>query len=228
MIPEGVRRKAEEILRNKDFSELDGDEVVVEQKEDGIFYAFVKSKKRGSFGHIIIGANDLSFLWGSSGMDPSVLLERYKSGVRSMPSQTKKTRRNVRLPVIRDEATMLDFSKKMANTFIELFDEQDNDHNDPLENEWYRLIYNALVLLLSPREHDTKLIFLTMVYESPRLVKTYLRYIKERDVYDYWTVEVPKFMKQQNAKELISYFNIRIASLIGEQEIQDLCKNYRG
>ena len=64
-----------------------------------------------------------------------------------------------------------------------------------------------------------------MIYRSPTLVKTYLNKVHERDVYDYWIIKVPEFMKKEDAAELIHFFNLRIASLIGEQEIQNLCKN---
>lgn len=227
MIPENIQKKVEKILKNENYSESDGDEIIIKQKEDGLFYAFVESKKRGSFGQMVIDAGDLSFLWGNSSMNPSTLLERFKSGARSMPHQSKTTRRNVRLPVIEDNEEILDFSKKLANTFIELFDEEDSDYVDPLNGEWYKFIYNALVLLLSAKEPGTKLLLLTMVYVRPSLVKSYLKNVMDRDVYDYWTTEVPQFMEQENAKNMVDCFNIRIASLIGEQEIQDLCNNYK-
>ena len=89
------------------------------------------------------------------------------------------------------------------------------------------MIYKALVLLLSAKEEDTKLIFLTMLYHDPKLVKTYLADVKDRNVYNYWTQDVPQFMKRNNPEKLVHYFDLRIASLIGEQEIQDLCNKYK-
>ncbi len=217
-----VKKKVESILKNQYFSEQD-DEIVIKEKGDNVFYGYVKSDKRGVFGQLFIDGKDLTFLWGSSGINPDTLFERFKSGVRSMPHQKRNLRRNVCLPIIVDETEMLNFAKKLTKTFIELFEERDADENDPLKGEWYNMIYNALVLLLSAREKDTKLILLTMLYHSPNLVKTYLVNVKDRDVYNYWVQDVPRFMKKENSEKLIHYFDLRIASLIGEQEIQDLC-----
>ena len=46
---------------------------------------------------------------------------------------------------------MLGFAEKLTGTFIELFDECDGD-DYMSEDEWYKMIYNALVLLMSARE----------------------------------------------------------------------------
>lgn len=225
MVPENVRKKVESILKNQNFSEQD-DEVRIVDKGDGVFYGYVESKKRGSFGQLFIDEKDLTFLWGGSATNPDTLFERFKGGMRSMPHQERELRRNVRLPVIADDAEILSFAKKMAELFVGLFDERDADESVPLEDNWYGMIYNALVLLLSAKEKDTKLIFLTMLYHSPRLVKAYLARVKDRSVYDYWTQFIPEFMRREDSAELIHIFDLRIASLIGEQEIQDLCHNY--
>lgn len=224
MIPDNVQKKIKDILKNKDFSEGDGDKVIIKEKGDNIFYGYVESKKRGSFGQLIMDGKNLSFLWGSSATNPETLLDRFKSGLRSMPHQKRETRRNVRLPVIADKTAILDFADKMTTTFMELFDKP-NDH-DPLKDQWRDMIYYALVLLLSAKEEDTKLIFITMVYHKPSLVKTYLAKVEDRKTHDYWTKEVPQFMKRNDANDLVHLFDVRIASLIGEQEIQNLCRNY--
>lgn len=227
MVPENLKKKAEEILKNKNFSEVDGDKIEIIPKDSGLFYGYVKSQKRGSFGQIIINSADLSFLWGASAINPDVLLERFKAGVRSMPHQKKATRRNIRLPVINKDAEIINFANQLTEAFVSLFDEQDDDAQDLPEEKWRKMIYGALVLLLSAKEEDTKLIMVTMMYHSPMLVKTFLRNVRDREVYDYWVKEVPKFMKKDNAQWLVHCFDVRIASLIGEQEIQDLCNKYK-
>lgn len=227
MVPEDLKRKVEAFLKNESFSEADGDKIAISSKGDGIFYAYVKSEKRGSFGQMVISNKDLSFLFAGSAINPEVLLARYKAGVRSMPHQSKPTRRNVKLPVIEDDTKIVEFAKQMTDTFINLFDEQDIDKQDLLNGKWYDMIYNALVLLLSAKEKETKLILLTMVYHSPAFVKTFLQNVKEQNVYNYWIKEVPQIMKADDAQMKIHYFDVRIASLIGEQEIQDLCNKYK-
>ena len=225
MIPEKIQEKVNEILKNDNFSEEDGDKVVINQKDEGVYYAYVESKKRGSFGHMVIDENNLSFLYGGSAINPEVLLERFRSGLRSMPHQTKKTRRNVLLPVINDDAEIIDFAKKLTDLFVKLSDEEHDGEQGFSEESWREMMYNALVLLLSAKEKDTKLLAVTMVYMSPRFVKTYLKDVKDREVYDYWTNKVPEMMKREGSGKLVYTFGVRAASLIGEQEIQDLCNN---
>lgn len=226
MVSDDVKKKVESILKNKNFSEQD-DEIVIEEKGDRVFYCYVKSDKRGSFGQLFIDGKDLTYLYGSSAINPDALFDKFNAGMRSMPHQKRYLRRNVQLPIITDEAEILSFSKKLTEAFIDLFEEHDVDTQDPLKDDWYNMIYNALVLLLSAKEEDTKLIFLTMLYHDPKLVKTYLVDVKDRDVYNYWTQDVPQFMKRNNPEKLVHYFDLRIASLIGEQEIQDLCNKYK-
>ena len=83
MIPEDVQKKVNSILKNEYFSESDGDEVVIIPKEDEIFYAYVKSNKRGGVGQMVISGSDLSFLFGGSYFSPEQLLEKFKNGDRS-------------------------------------------------------------------------------------------------------------------------------------------------
>jgi hypothetical protein len=83
MVPENVQEKINNILKNEYFSESEGDEVVIVPKEDGIFYAYVKSNKRGGVGQMVISGSDLSFLFGGSYLSPDQLLEKFKNGDRS-------------------------------------------------------------------------------------------------------------------------------------------------
>ena len=83
MIPEDVQKKVNSILKNEYFSESEGDEVVIIPKEDGLFYAYVKSNKRGGVGQMVISGSDLSFLFGGSYLSPEQLLEKFKNGDRS-------------------------------------------------------------------------------------------------------------------------------------------------
>ena len=85
MIPENVQEKVNSILKNEYFSESEGDEVVIIPKENGIFYAYVKSNKRG-VGQMVISGGDLSFLSGGSYLSSDQLLEKFKNGDRSKES----------------------------------------------------------------------------------------------------------------------------------------------
>ena len=69
--------------KNEYFSELDGDEVIIVPKEDGIFYTYVKSNKRGGVGQMVINGSDLSFLFGGSYLSSDQPLEKFKNGNRS-------------------------------------------------------------------------------------------------------------------------------------------------
>ena len=133
-------------MKNKSYSEQDGDEIIISRKEDNIFYAYVKSQKRGSFGQMVISGDDLTFLYGSSAMDSNILLEKFKAGSRSTPHQNT-TRRNVRLPVINNEKEMLKFANNLTDTFLNLFDKLDEDFEDPLSGYWHDMIYNGLVFI---------------------------------------------------------------------------------
>jgi hypothetical protein len=68
---------------------------------------------------------------------------------------------------------------------------------------------------------------LTMVYHNVDMVKKYLATVKDRAVYDYWTKEVPQFMENNKSAFIIHLFDVRVASLIGEQRIQDICRRYK-
>ena len=173
MVSDDVKKKVESILKNKNFSEQD-DEIVIKEKGDRVFYCYVKSDKRGSFGQLFIDGKDLTYLYGSSAINPDALFDKFNAGMRSMPHQKRYLRRNVQLPIITDEAEILSFSKKLTEAFIDLFEEHDVDTQDPLKDDWYNMIY-----------------------------------------------------KRNNPEELVHYFDLGIASLIGEQEIQDLCNKYK-
>ena len=73
-----VKKVANEILKNQ----LEkGETIFVKEIEKGIFYACINTTRRGP-GSVIIGG-DLSFLWGSSAVGFSKLLELYKNGERT-------------------------------------------------------------------------------------------------------------------------------------------------
>jgi len=88
MIPENVQEKVNSILKNEYFSESEGDEVVIIPKEDEIFYAYVKSNKRGGVGQMVISGGDLSFLFGGSALSSDQLLEKFKNGDRSKEKES--------------------------------------------------------------------------------------------------------------------------------------------
>ena len=73
-----VKKVADEIFKNQ---LEEGETVFVKEIEKGIFYASINTNRRGP-GSIIIG-EDLTFLWGSSAVGFSKLLELYKSGERT-------------------------------------------------------------------------------------------------------------------------------------------------
>ncbi len=229
-IPEEVRRKAEEVLKNENISIEDGDEIVVTKKDDNIFFAYVKSKKKESFGQIVIRGDNLAFLYGSYDEDPDRLIKLLKSGVTSIlvsSSQLNESRANVRLPVIEDDNEILAFARKITDVFVGFIDRESAYKNGPLAGKWYGMIYNGLVLLLSQREKDERLFSLSQIYLNPNLVLVFLERVTVRETYDYFTIEVPLFMKDADVRKELDYFNLRVASLIGEQEIQDLCRNYK-
>lgn len=85
MVSDDVRKKVESVLKNQDFSEQE-DEVVIIEKGNNVFYGCVNSNKRG-FGQLFIDGNDLTFLFGSSAVNPDDLFEDFNSGMRSEPHQ---------------------------------------------------------------------------------------------------------------------------------------------
>lgn len=229
-IPEKVRKKAAEILENESFSKEDGDEIIVTKKDEDIFFAYVKSKKKESFGQVVIRGGDLSFLYGTSDENPERLLKLLKNGVTSMvvsSSQLDKSRANVKLPVIEDDKELLTFAKKLTDVFVSYINEESSYKSGPLAGKWDDMIYYGLVLLLSQREKNEKLFSLPQIYLNPGLVKVLLEKVTDREIHGYFTMVVPLFIKNADVREELDYFNIRVASLIGEQEVQDLCRDYK-
>lgn len=221
MVPENIYEKAKKILINNDFSEGDSDEVIVEQKEPNIYYAYVKSQKRGSFGQAIIDGNDLSFLFANSTMSPDNLLTRFKGDLRTVGA----VRRNVHLPIVQD-GEIANFAKKLVGAFNDCYGVKKSS-DDPLSEYYDKMLYNAVVLLLSAKDSSTRLIQLTMVYHNVDMVKRYLATVKDRAAHDYWTKEVSQFVKKDKSAFIIHLFDVRVASLIGEQRIQDICRRYK-
>ena len=70
------------ILRNENFSDEDGDEIIVKEIEKGITYAYVSTEKRGSFSSMLIDEN-LDYLTFGSATNFSHALEEFRSGRRS-------------------------------------------------------------------------------------------------------------------------------------------------
>lgn len=73
-----IEELANEILKN---SLEENESIFIKEVEDGIYYACVNTKRRGP-GSVIIG-KDLSFLFGSSAIGYSKLLENFKNGERT-------------------------------------------------------------------------------------------------------------------------------------------------
>lgn len=75
-------KKVEE-LANEIFKNCleENESIFIKEVEDGIYYACVNTNRRGP-GSVIIG-KDLSFLFGSSAIGYSKLLEMYKKGERT-------------------------------------------------------------------------------------------------------------------------------------------------
>ena len=226
-ILEKVQKKAEILLKNESFSEQEGDQVVVVEKSEDIYFAFIKSNKRGSFGQAIISGKDFSYLTANSNANSDELVTMFKYGVRSNLLKSTHKRCNVLLPVIEQDEEILSFANKLTQTFMGLFDDREEKEYDfAIKNRWYKMIYCGIVLLLSPKQKYINLIHLTTIYNNPSLVKEFLRTVRNREVYEFWRLEVAAFMRREDAYMWVNEFNRRIASLIGEQEIQDLCRNY--
>ena len=123
----------------------------------------------------------------------------------------------VSLPVINDDDEIISFAKQMTDVSVTLLGEGADD-------DWKNLFYNGLVALLSAKRKGTSLILLTALYHNPEISKIFLAKIMNREVYDFWTKEIPQFMQRANASESIHSFDLKIVSLLDKQEIQDLCK----
>ncbi len=82
MIPKEVEEKAKSVLAKNSFSAENGDEIIVNQKDEDIYHAYVKTKNPGAFGHMVINGKDLSFLWANSSVSPDVLIDKMKCGTK--------------------------------------------------------------------------------------------------------------------------------------------------
>ena len=222
MIPDVILSRAKKILENESYSEEDGDKVVVVQKENNAYYAYVQSQKRGSFGQVIIDGNNSSFLYANSSVSPDELMARYQRDLRSVGA----VRRGVRLPVIQDDEEIIRFAKQLTKDFYECHGMKKNS-SDPLSEYFVDMLFNAIALLLSAKDGNTRLYQLTAVYRDVDMVRKYVATVKNRAVYDYWTKKVPLFMRKENSLFLVHAFELRVASLIGEQRIQDACRLYK-
>ena len=138
--------------------------------------------------------------------------------------EQKDLRKDVYLPIIEDQKEMQKFAKKLAKLIISLFGT--GGEHDEYRKQETEMLYHALVLLMSyPKKQQLKKTILC--YISPEFVKHRMRFLTTKDTYEYWRLEVPKYMKQQkDIANLLRHFYVNIALVIGEDEVQDLCKNY--
>ena len=139
--------------------------------------------------------------------------------------ETKKDlRKDVYLPVIEDQKEMQKFAKKLTKVIISLFGT--GSEHDEYRKQETEMLYHAIVLLMAyPKKQHLKAAI--HCYLSPEFVKRRMEFLTIKDTYEYWRLEVPKFMKQQNnIANLLRHFYINVTVVIGEDEVQDLCKNY--
>ena len=140
-------------------------------------------------------------------------------------NKTRDLRKNVYLPTIEDQKEIQDYAKKLAELMISLFDA--DDEYDKYKKQETEMLYHALVLLMSCPERK-QLRLAIHCYLSPYFVKHNMQFLIVEDTYEYWRLQVPAFMKQQNdIADLLRHFYINVALVIGEDEIQDFCKNYK-
>ena len=136
----------------------------------------------------------------------------------------KDLRKNVYLPVIEDQKEMQKFAKKLTKVIISLFGT--GGEHDEYRKQETEMLYHAIVLLMAyPKKQHLKAAI--HCYLNPEFVKRRMEFLTIKDTYEYWRLEVPKFMKQQNdIANLLRHFYINVALVIGEDEVQDLCKSY--
>lgn len=136
----------------------------------------------------------------------------------------KGLRKDIYLPVIEDQKEMQKFAKKLTKTIISLFGA--GGEHDEYRKQETEMLYHAIVLLMAyPKKQHLKVAI--HCYLSPEFVKRRMEFLTIKDTYEYWRLEVPKFMKQQNdIANLLRHFYINVALVIGEDEVQDLCENY--
>ena len=133
-------------------------------------------------------------------------------------------RKDIYLPVIEDQKEMQKFAKKLTNIIISLFGT--GGEHDEYRKQETKMLYHAIILLMAyPKKQQLKRAI--HCYLSPEFVKRRMEFLKIENTYEYWRLEVPKFMKQQNdIANLLRHFYVNVALVIGEDEVQDLCKNY--
>ena len=77
------------------------------------------------------------------------------------------------------------------------------------------MMYNAAMLVLACDEAMAGNIL--RCYKDLEFAKESLAKVRDRAVYDYWTQEVPSFMRSRNAQQLVEIFNkefIRMAQTV--------------
>lgn len=134
-------------------------------------------------------------------------------------------RKNVYLPIIEDQKEMQKFAKQLTKIIISLFGT--GGEHDKYRKQETEMLYHAIVLLMSsPKAKHLKAAI--HCYLSPEYVKRNMQFLTIEDTYEYWRLQVPKFMKEQkDIANLLRHFYINVALVIGEDDVQDFCKKYR-
>lgn len=131
-------------------------------------------------------------------------------------------RKNIRLPVIEDQRELQKFAKELTELIISLFDT--DEEYDKYNKKEAEMLYHAIVLLMSCAK-PMQLRLAIHCYLSPEFVKQNMELLSIEDTYEYWRLQVPKFMKEQNnIADLLRHFYINTALVIGENAVQDFCK----
>ncbi len=97
-----------------------------------------------------------------------------------------------------------DFIVQEGITMLQsLFDPQNQGFFGPRGQHMFR---NAALLLMSDPEGST-FIDIPQCFTDPEFVKSKLKYVTDKAVYDYWTKEFPASQKSNDAGEVITWFS---------------------
>lgn len=98
--------------------------------------------------------------------------------------------------------------KEIASDLADYFERQMSpEAKGLLDGKAREMMYNAAMLVLAgggPLSH-AKYIF--WCYLTPQYAKQKLPLVMDREVYDYWTKDVPALMKDPRAKDIVEVFN---------------------
>jgi hypothetical protein len=141
-----------------------------------------------------------------------------------MPEEQKELRKNIYLPVIEDEEEKLKFAKGLTDLMMSMFDTGGN--GDAYLEQEIGMLYHAIVLLMSYSKRQ-RLKQVLLCYIDPEFTKRRMQQLRNREIFDYWQIQVPKFMTEQKGiAKLLRHFFVNVALLVGEDAVQDYCKNY--